>query len=190
VTIHASDPFATPDPSKSTARRLRGRLPAAVTLWTTYDGDGRPVGLTVSSLIVADGEPGRVAGLLDEEADVWAAISRSGAFAVVALGVADGRLADVFAGVLPAPGGAFAQPDVTPGEWLRTPFGPVLPGRTWAGCRLDDAQPFGWSLLVRATLIEVALTDENPTDKRPVGQAIPLVHYRGRYAGSLPPATG
>ena len=42
--IHSSDPFATPEQDKSPVRRLRGRLAAAVTLWTTPG----PAGLTVS----------------------------------------------------------------------------------------------------------------------------------------------
>src|ERR671913_178577 len=50
--IHSSDPFATPEQDKSPVRRLRGRLAAGVTLWTTTG----PAGLTVSSMMVADGD--------------------------------------------------------------------------------------------------------------------------------------
>jgi hypothetical protein len=52
--IHSSDPFATPEQDKSPVRRLRGRLASAVTLWTAPG----PAGLTVSSMLVADGDPG------------------------------------------------------------------------------------------------------------------------------------
>ena len=65
--IHSDDPFATPEPEQSPVRRLRGRLARAVTLWTAPG----PAGLTVSSMLVADGEPGRVLGLIDEESDFW-----------------------------------------------------------------------------------------------------------------------
>src|SRR5262249_30255481 len=68
VTISPSDPFATPDHLRSPVRRLRGRLPAAVTLWTAPG----PAGLAVSSTLVVDGEPGRLLGVLDEESDLWA----------------------------------------------------------------------------------------------------------------------
>jgi 3-hydroxy-9,10-secoandrosta-1,3,5(10)-triene-9,17-dione monooxygenase reductase component len=161
--IHSGDPFATPEQDKSPVRRLRGRLTAPVTLWTTPG----PAGLTVSSMLVADGEPGRVLGLIDEESDFWDAVSRSGRFAVVPLGDEDQQLADRFAGLMPAPGGLFAT-----GEWADTGYGPVPTGAaTWAGCRLDGSRPYGWGLLAEATI-----------ETTRVGQwRAPLVHFRGRY---------
>ena len=60
MTIHSTDPFATPEEQRSPLRRLRGRLAAPVTLWTA-DGPAGPAGLTVSSMLVAEGEPGRSA---------------------------------------------------------------------------------------------------------------------------------
>ena len=51
--IHDTDPFAVPAAERSPMRRLRGRLPAAVTLWTAYGAADRPAGLTVSSKILA-----------------------------------------------------------------------------------------------------------------------------------------
>jgi flavin reductase (DIM6/NTAB) family NADH-FMN oxidoreductase RutF len=161
--IHSSDPFATPDEEKSTVRRLRGRLAAPVTLWTAPG----PAGLTVSSMLVADGDPGRVLGLIDDESELWAAAERAGRFAVVPLGPADRQLADRFAGLMPAPGGLFAT-----GEWTPTEYGPVpATAATWAGCRLVDARPCGWALLVEAVVETVAA---GPA-------AAPLIHYRGRY---------
>jgi flavin reductase (DIM6/NTAB) family NADH-FMN oxidoreductase RutF len=169
--IHSSDPFATPEQDRSPVRRLRGRLAGAVTLWTT-EGPGvgsrpDPAGLTVSSMLVADGDPGRVLGLVDEESDFWEAVSRSRRFAVTPLGDTDQQLADRFAGLMPAPGGLFAG-----GTWTETDFGPVPAGAgTWAGCRLDGDRPFGWSLLLEAT-IETVRLDAPP---------VPLLHFRGRY---------
>ncbi|MEV6341988.1 flavin reductase family protein [Actinoplanes sp. NPDC051851] len=161
--IHSTDPFAVPDTAKSPTRRLRGRLAAPVTLWTTPG----PSGLTVSSVLVADGDPGRVLGLIDEESDFWDAVSASGRFAVIPLTPADRQLADRFAGLMPAPGGLFAA-----GEWRQTGYGPVpADAGTWAGCRLDAERPCGWALLVEAVIETIE-----------VGEAAePLVHYRGRY---------
>ena len=174
MTIHASDPFATPEPDRSPVRRLRGRLPAAVTLWTATnarDGVARPAGLTVSSTVVVDGSPGRLLGLLDEESALWEAIRESGRFAVTALRDTDRRLADAFAGLMPAPGGPFAA-----GSWRETGFGPVpTHAATWAGCRLDEARPVGWALLVEATIEQIEV---DPSPSEPV-----LVHARGRYLG-------
>jgi flavin reductase (DIM6/NTAB) family NADH-FMN oxidoreductase RutF len=180
VTIHASDPFATPDDAKSPVRRLRGRLPAPVTLWTAYDRAGRRAGLTVSSTVVVDGAPGRLLGILDEESGVWEAIGQTGRFAMMPLRIGDDRLADTFAGLMPAPGGPFRDRD-----WTTTAYGPVFPGvGAWAGCRLDGARAFGWGLLVEATIEQVSIEPVAAERKAgPGGEAGPLVHYRGRYAG-------
>lgn len=161
--IHSSDPFATPDQEKSAVRRLRGRLAAPVTLWTAPG----PAGLTVSSTLVADGEPGRVLGLIDEESDFWDAADAAGRFAVAPLTPADRQLADRFAGLMPAPGGLFAT-----GEWIETAYGPVpAHAGIWAGCRLESRRACGWALLVEAVI-------ETVQAGPPV---LPLVHYRGRY---------
>ncbi len=149
-------------------RRLRGRLPAAVTIWTAYGRDDRPAGLTVASTVVVEGDPGRLLGVLDEESDLYDAARSSGRFAVQLLRDGDDQLSDRFAGLLPAPGGLFAE-----GAWERTEFGPVRRGlTTWAGCALTQARQFGWALLVEATLVRVALGEDDVS---------PLVRYRGRY---------
>lgn len=162
--IHSSDPFATPESARSEVRRLRGRFAHGVTLWTATG----PAGLTVSSCLVADGDPGRLLGLVDEESELWAAMKRSGEFAVIPLSPADKQLADRFAGILPAPGGLFRQGE----QWVDTPFGPVLAAaQTWAGCRLDGARPFGWGLLIEATIAHITLGE----------RVRPLIHHHGSY---------
>jgi flavin reductase (DIM6/NTAB) family NADH-FMN oxidoreductase RutF len=163
VTIHGTDPFATPEEGRSPVRRLRGRLPAPVTLWTAPG----PAGLTVSSVLVADGEPGRVLGLVDDESELWSAIETAGRFTVIPLAPRHRQLADRFAGLMPAPGGLFRAE-----AWTDTEYGPVPADvLSWTGCRLDVARPYGWGLLVEATVahVELGAPDE------------PLVHYRGRY---------
>jgi 3-hydroxy-9,10-secoandrosta-1,3,5(10)-triene-9,17-dione monooxygenase reductase component len=163
MSIHHTDPFATPEGDRSPLRRLRGRLASPVTLWTAPG----PAGLTMSSTLIVDGQPGRVLGLVDDESELWAAVEDAGRFAVLPLRPEHRQLADRFAGLMPAPGGVFAN-----GDWRETDFGPIPAGvGTWAGCRLDAARPYGWALLVEGTVehVEVGADDE------------PLVHYRGRY---------
>ncbi|GAA2717772.1 hypothetical protein GCM10010429_41330 [Micromonospora olivasterospora] len=161
--IHHTDPFAVPLGQKSPARRLRGRLAAPVTLWTAPG----PAGLTVSSTLVAEGEPDRLLGLVDAESDLWAAVEEAGRFAVAPLGPPHRQLADRFAGLFPSPGGLFAT-----GSWTDTEYGPVpADAGGWAGCRLDSAREYGWALLVEATIEAVDLSEETA----------PLLHYRGRY---------
>jgi flavin reductase (DIM6/NTAB) family NADH-FMN oxidoreductase RutF len=162
MTIHSSNPFETePDP----VRRFRGRLGGAVSLWTAGAGTGR-AGLTVSSLMVANGEPGRVLGLLDPDADLLDVLEDTGLGVVQLLAWEDRALADVFGGVAPAPGGPF-----TLGSWEQTPHGPALLDRSRAFVRLESATSVGWSTLVTATIEEIAMVPDHR----------PLEHRRGRY---------
>jgi flavin reductase (DIM6/NTAB) family NADH-FMN oxidoreductase RutF len=168
VTIHGEHPFMPPEGERSAVRRFRSRLPSPVTLWTSVY-DGRRAGLTVSSIIVADGEPGFVIGVLDPDSDLCETI-RASSRAVV--GLLDDRhrgLADAFGYVAPAPGGPFKL-----GEWTDTDWGPALAGVTWAGCELAVADPSyaGWGLQVRMEIRHVEIADAD---------ARPIVHQRGRY---------
>lgn len=167
MTIHSEHPFADPEPERDAARRLRGRLGGAVTLWTAGSGAGR-AGLTVSSVLVAHGDPARVLALLDPDSDLVSAVAQTGTAAVQLLGWEHRDLADAFAGVAPAPGGVFRL-----GTWEDTTWGPVLQGvSAWAGIRADGAPTeVGWSLLVEGVVEHVVLAEETE----------PLVHRRGRY---------
>src|SRR5690349_12073117 len=117
MTIHSTDPFAAPEDDRSPVRRLRGRLGAPVTRWTAPG----PAGLPASSAVIADGEPGRVLGLIDDESELWTAIEGAGRFALAPLRPSDRQLADRFAGLMPAPGGPFRAD-----RWRETDYGPVL----------------------------------------------------------------
>jgi flavin reductase (DIM6/NTAB) family NADH-FMN oxidoreductase RutF len=206
VSIHAEDPFATPESHRSPIRALRGRFPAAVTLWTAYREerlDGRvirrPVGLTVSSTLVVDGTPGQLLGLLDEESDLYPAVRESGRFAVTLMHSDERRMADHFAGVVPVPGGPFRA-----GEWFHTPYGP-LPAEP--ATATPPAEPATTASLAEAASAAPSVRGPEPDrtwvgcvvdDVRPVGfgqlivaviervnlasTEVPLVHYRGRYA--------
>jgi len=173
VTIHTDHPFADPEPGRDPARRLRGRLGGVVTLWTTGSGAGR-AGLTVSSVLVAPGEPARVLGLLDPYSDLAETLVETGTAAVQLLSWRHRDLADAFAGVAPAPGGPFRL-----GRWTDTAWGPVLDGvSAWAGIRCEEpGTPVGWSRLVDGVLEHAELGPEEVE-----GEAdAPLVHRRGRY---------
>ncbi len=162
MTIHSSNPFAAdPDP----VRRLRGRLGGAVSVWTSGAGSER-AGLTVVSMMVANGAPGRVLGLLDPDASLLEVLRETGAGVVQLLEWGDRDLADAFGGVAPAPGGPF-----TLGDWTDTPHGPALADRTHARERLESVTETGWSMLATATIEEIVLVE----DRRP------LEHRRGRY---------
>ena len=168
MTIHSGHPFDTPDDDRDPVRRLRGRVGATVTLWTSGAGIDR-AGLTVSSYLVATGDPGRVVALLHADSDLLERLEETGTAVISLLEWRHQRLADAFAGVMPAPGGAFRL-----GEWHQTEWGPRPGGATtWVGVRLDPASrhDVGWSVLVEAVIEHTVLGEEG----------VPLVHRRGRY---------
>lgn len=160
MTIHSSHPFLEehPDP----ARRLRGRLGGAVGLVTTHRH-----GLTVSSLMIAAGEPPRLLMLLDPDADLTGDLIETGRGVLQLLHWRHRQLSEAFAGQLPAPGGPFRL-----GSWVETPSGRRLADvSTYADFSLEDQHPAGWSLLVTARLGEIVVGEDET----------PLAHRRGRY---------
>lgn len=170
MSIHSEHPFAEPESERDPVRRLRGRLGGAVSLWTTGGTTGRAgrAGLTVSSLMVAPGDPARVLGLVDPDSDLLDAVRVTGTAVVALLAWEHRDLADAFAGVAPAPGGPFRV-----GRWHDTDWGPVLHGvSAWAGVRVDRSdRVVGWSVLVEGVVEHVEIGAETA----------PLVHRRGRY---------
>lgn len=154
MTIHSDHPFIPPPHERNQARRLRGRLPAPVTLWTAIGDDG-PAAWTVSSLLVVDGEPPEVAGLLKEATDLYDAALSSGRVAVTVLGDEHRHLADAAAELAPAPGGIWRLAEFTDTEW-----GPVVAGRSWFGARIGGTpEPIGWNVLARGAIEHIHLTD-------------------------------
>jgi flavin reductase (DIM6/NTAB) family NADH-FMN oxidoreductase RutF len=169
MTIHGDHPFLPPEAERSPVRRLRGRLPSPVSIWTS-SYDGVPAGLTVSSVMIADGEPGYVVGLVDPDSDLWETLRASGRAVVSLLGEPHRLLADAFGYVAPAPGGPFRLAD-----WTDTDWGPALADATaWTGCRLVAGAPpaVGWALQVQ---LEIEHVHIDPDDLPPI------VHRRGRY---------
>lgn len=162
MSIHSSNPFAEPpDP----VRRFRGRLGGAVSLWTAGAGEAR-VGLTVSSLMLANGEPARVLGLLDPDADLTDRLLETGLAVVQLLTWDDRDLAEGFAGTGPAPGGAFRM-----GVWEQTSHGPALVDRTRALIRVESSRTEGWSTLVSGVVEDLSVLEDHDA----------LEHRRGRY---------
>ncbi|HYH35783.1 MAG TPA: flavin reductase family protein [Nocardioides sp.] len=164
MTIHRDHPFADPEPDP--VRRLRGRLGTTVSLWTAGAGKDR-AGLTVSSVMVAAGEPGRVLALLDPDADLTEVLTRTRRAVVQLLSWRHRALAEVFAGTAPSPGGPFRA-----GSFEDTAYGPRLDdATTWARVSLEDARDVGWSRLVTCRIDDVVTGEELE----------PLVHRRGRF---------
>jgi len=170
--IHSGHPFQ-PDPAeREQARRFRGRLAAGVTIVTAGSGSNR-AGLTVSSLLVVQGEPAEVHLVVGPTTDLWDVAAASGHFVVHICRSQDRQMVDVFAGLSPSPGGIFAGMAVTETAW-----GPVLtdlPDRAY--CRFESREEVGWSGLVVGMIeqVEVSALED------------PMVHFRSRYRRLGPP---
>lgn len=164
--IHEEHPFAAPPDLRDPARQLRGRLTSGITVMTSGGPDHR-TGLTVSSLLIAEGEPSRVVALVGEATELWYAIERSGSWVLHVLGVADRQVSDRFAGLRPSPGGLFVGLELED-----TPWGPTLSNLgTRAYCRLERSIETGFHRLVTGVIDQIDLGN----------LADPLVYYRGRY---------
>jgi flavin reductase (DIM6/NTAB) family NADH-FMN oxidoreductase RutF len=171
VTIHSDHPFR--EPTSDPARQLRARLGGAVTLWTAGSGTAQ-AGLTVSSLMVAGGEPGRLLALLDPDSDLRDVLVSTGRGVVHLLRWEHRQLAEAFAGQFPAPGGPFRL-----AQWEQTSHGPRLTDATsWATVEVESFESVGWSDLVVARLVSVSLGEDEAS----------LEHRRGRYL--RPPEDG
>ena len=166
MTIHSTHPFAEPPEQRDQARRFRGRLGGAVSLWTTGVGRSRE-GLTVSSLMLANGQPARVLGLLDPDSDLAEALEPQVSVVVQMLEWQHRDLAEMFAGTAPAPGGPFAQADFVDTDW-----GPRLSDTTtWVGAEVESMREVGWSREVTLVIHHAEVGDEEH----------PLQHRRGRW---------
>ena len=137
-----------------------------MTLWTAGAGADR-AGLTLTSVMVALGDPARVLGLVDPDSELALAVEETGRAVVQLLSWADRDLAEGFAGTAPAPGGVFRQ-----AEFVDTDWGPRLAhATTWAGVGLEDVADVGWSRLLTCTVQHLEVGED----------ADPLGHRRGRF---------
>ncbi|MDX1690707.1 MAG: flavin reductase family protein [Acidimicrobiia bacterium] len=164
--IHDEHPFATPMELRDPVRRFRGRLAAPVTIVTAGD-ESSPTGLTISSLIVAEGEPSFVHFLCGTATDLWYAIEEHGRFVVHILEDDHRELSDRFAGIRPSPGGLFAGLD-----HRMTDYGPAITAlRSRAYCRYEDRRDDPQHALVHGVIDRVELHDLRD----------PLRYFRGEY---------
>ncbi len=148
-------------------RQLLRRHAAGVVVVATLDGQGGPVGLTVSSFTPVSLDPPLISFCVGLDASTRPAVQRAAGFAVTVLGGEQAALAARFAsrgldrfadtGWYPGPGG-----------W------PCLPGAlSWLACDTELTQPAGDHLLVIGRVIHA---QAGPADH-------PLVHHGGELYG-------
>lgn len=164
--IHGENPFTESPDQRDPVRRFRGRLTAPVTIVTSGSGSAL-TGLTVSSLMVIEGEPGLIHMVVGPTSDLWGVAEESGAFVVHVCHDEDRNLAQVFAGLYPSPGGIFAGLNVVESE-----HGPVIDHlANRAFCSFVDKREVGYSGIMTGEIERVEAA--NITD--------PLVYFRGGY---------
>jgi 3-hydroxy-9,10-secoandrosta-1,3,5(10)-triene-9,17-dione monooxygenase reductase component len=158
-------PFAVPPERRDPVRRLRGRLVAPVTIWTAGHPPGG-AGLTVSSVLVAEGQPARLLGLIDPTSAFWEAAQEPRAFVVHVLAAGDRALAERFSEVRPPIRSPFERLEVADSPW-----GPLLgANRPRAACRLAGSTPVGYAELVEGVIEQLELP----------GLEDPLAYLHGR----------
>ncbi len=164
--IHSDNPFVDEPDSRDPVRRFRGRLSAPVTIFTSGT-ESEQTGLTVSSLMVVEGEPGYVEAVVGPTTDLWDLAEETGRF-VVHVCTDEGRhMAQVFAGLRPSPGGIFAGLDVTRSEW-----GPVIDSLgNRAFCSFENKREMGYSGLLTGRIDRVEVVDLTN----------PLAYFRGNF---------
>lgn len=166
-TIHDEHPFLDPEDQRHPIRRFRGRLAAPVTIVTAGTPEDH-TGLTVSSLMVAEGEPARIHFLLGDQSYLWDRIRQYGTFTVHVLDYDHRKLSGRFAGVDPSPGGPFAGIDTEPSD-----HGPIITSiDTRAACRYEAHRPGDGAYVIVDGIIE-DVTLHDLTD--------PLQWFRGSY---------
>ena len=153
-------------------RRVLGHFPTGVTVVAGVE-NGTPAGLAIGSFGSVSLDPPLVMFCPGKSSASWPAIERSGSFCVNVLGDDQAAVSSLFAGTDPD---KFA--DVT---WsARATGSPVIDGcLAWIDCTIETAHEAGdhWIVVGRGADLGVG---------RP--EAVPLVFFKGGYAGVTPPA--
>src|SRR5436309_277236 len=155
MTHLGEDPFAVPVDQRDPARRFRGRLASPVTVWTTVGDDDAKAGITVGSMLVAEGRPPVVLGLIDPLSFFWESVTISKRFVVHVLEHRHRRLADQMAGRYPGPDARFENVELSASEW-----GPVIdevPNRGF--CTFSGFVEVADSLAVKGDIDRMELID-------------------------------
>ncbi len=154
-----------PDVNPALFRQLLGRFATGVTVLTTRDQEGRPVGMTASSLASVSLNPPLLSVCVDFTADMHLALSASGTFVINILAAHQEELSRRFAELLP--GERF-----TGIAWEETADGLVVLEGALARIECERYADFP---LGDHTLFVGRVTGGT------VGEGEPLLYFRGGY---------
>jgi len=151
-----------------TFKEVMARWGSAVTIVTTRQAT-IAVGMTATSFTSVSLLPPQILICVDHNANTYAAISKSGYFAVNLLSVEQLEWAKRFAGLQPA------IPDRFEGiAWTTAITGaPILPGVLgWLDCRVYQTLAFGDHTIFIGDVVTCSVADELS------GEGAPLLYYR------------
>jgi len=160
-----------PDADPATYRQLLGRFATGVTVLTTRDREGQPVGMTASSLASVSLVPPLVSVCVDVSAELHRALSASGEFVVNILRADQEAVSRRFA-ELPPPQ-RFAT-----GGWRENDRGLILLDGVLGHIECQQHADFP---LGDHTLFVGRVTGGQAHEGEP------LLYFRGRYAGLRQP---
>lgn len=146
-------------------RRLLSRFATGVTVLTTQDADGGPVGMTASSLVSVSLEPPLISVCVDVSAEMHRALSACGDFVVNVLAAGQQQLSERFA-TMPA------ERRFDGVGWRRTDSGLIVLEGVLAHieCERFAEFPLGDHTLFVGRVTGGAATDGEP-----------LLYFRGHY---------
>ena len=123
-----------------TFKNAMAQWASGVTIVTTLSAEGKPVGITASSLTSVSLEPPQILICVARKLFTHQAIEQSGFFAVNILGVEHLEWGMRFAGLMPEMADRFADIDVQ----TALTGAPILPGTpAWLDCRVRHAYDGG-----------------------------------------------
>lgn len=156
-----------PDIDGLVFRQLLGRFATGITVLTTRDHSGNPVGMTASSLASVSLAPPLVSVCVDVSADMHRALSSSGDFVINILAAGQTALSQRFAQVA-------AEERFRGVPWRETASGLIVLGGALAHIECERFADFP---LGDHTLFVGRVTGGDATD------GDPLVYFRGSYRG-------
>ncbi len=154
-----------PDVNPALFRQLLGRFATGVTVLTTRDQDGRPVGMTASSLASVSLQPPLLSVCVDFTADMHKVLSSSGSFVINVLASHQEELSRRFAELPP-------EERFQGIAWQETGSGLVLLGGALAHIECERYADFP---LGDHTLFVGRVTGGTATE------GDPLLYFRGGY---------
>jgi flavin reductase (DIM6/NTAB) family NADH-FMN oxidoreductase RutF len=154
-----------PDIDQDLFRQLLGRFATGVTVLTTRDASGRPVGMTASSLAAVSLAPPLVSVCVDVTADMHRSMSASGDFVINVLASRQEQVSRRFADLPP-------EERFTPGAWRETTGGLIVLEGVLAHIECERYADFP---LGDHTLFVGRVTGGTARD------GMPLLYFRGEY---------